>query len=117
MRRDSREPKTSVPHTLTRLVRAARRKNKFCDRCRGRNGQNIMLPIDRIRGLPPTLDDIVVNSAEGGVWSVAPAVLSDSRFRVVNNTAVRHARREPRALPARARAPHRGAFARRPFFF
>ena len=49
----------------------------------------MLLPVARVRGLPATLDDIIVNSSEGGVWSVAPTMLGDARFRVVNNTAVR----------------------------
>ena len=68
---------------------APRRKNKFCERCRGRTGAGLLLPTDRVRGLPASLDDIIVNSSEGGVWSFAPTMLGDARFRVVNNTAVR----------------------------
>ena len=71
----------SLPHP--------RRKNKFCEHCRGRSGVGLLLPSDRVRGVPPAFDEVVVNSSEGGVWSVAPAILGDSRFRVVNNTAVR----------------------------
>jgi len=61
-------------------------KNKFCEACRGRLGPGLQLPAHRIRGLPEMLDDTVVNSSDGGVWSVAHSVLREARFRVVNNT-------------------------------
>ena len=34
------------------------------------------------------MHDMIVNSSEGGVWSVAPTALGSMRFRVINNTAV-----------------------------
>jgi hypothetical protein len=68
------------------------RKNKFCDNCRGRLGQGLTLPANRVRGLPELLDDTAINSSVGGVWSTAHSVLRDARFRVVNNTSVRAAR-------------------------
>ena len=78
------------PPTLTPRISLARRKNKFCEVCRGRSRTGgVLIPASRVRGLPADLDDVVLNSPEGGVWSVAPAVLRDARYRVINNTAVR----------------------------
>jgi hypothetical protein len=87
---------TSVQYSLSiavvRRTCAVCRKNKFCDFCRGRHGRGLELPAERVRGLPEILDETVINSSDGGVWSIAPTVLRDARFRVINNTAVRPAR-------------------------
>ena len=41
-----------------------RRKNKFCEVCRGRSGPGLVLPSDRVRGLPSHLDEIIANHNE-----------------------------------------------------
>lgn len=64
-----------------------RRKNKFCVFCNGKRG-DLHVSAARVRGLPEQLHDLVMNSSEGGVWSVAANTLGEARFRVVNNTAV-----------------------------
>jgi len=61
-------------------------KNKFCNHCNGKRG-DLYLPATRVRGLPESMHGFLVNSSEGGVWSVAPAALGSARFRVINNTA------------------------------
>jgi hypothetical protein len=53
-------------------------KNKFCDLCNGKRG-DLFLPLNRVRGLPPSMHEILVNSSEGGVWSVVPSALGNAR--------------------------------------
>ena len=77
-----------------------RRKNKFCVFCNGKRG-DLHVSAARVRGLPEQLHDLVMNSSEGGVWSVAANTLGEARFRVVNNTAVSSAvRRLPATAPS-----------------
>ena len=64
----------------------AHRKNKFCLNCNGKRG-DLFVNVARVRGLPANMEELVVNSSEGGVWSVSPHQLGSARFRVINNTA------------------------------
>ena len=71
---------------LVTFMPTDRRKNKFCINCNGKRG-DLYVHASRVRGLPESLHEIVINSSEGGVWSVSSNTLGDARFRVINNTA------------------------------
>ena len=60
-------------------------KNKFCTQCNGKRGE-LYLPLTRVRGVPESLHDVLVNSSDGGVWSRAPNVFGNVSFRLINNT-------------------------------
>ena len=59
-------------------------KSKFCSVHR----QEMWLPAERLRSLPDSLADKVVNNRAGGVWNVMalPMGAGDVRYRVINNT-------------------------------
>ena len=62
------------------------RKNKFCGFCGGKRG-SLFLPASRVRGVPESLHETLVNSSKSGLWSTHPQLLHGAKYRVINNTA------------------------------